>query len=143
MERLSGIKEVARVSGYAALEGAAIGSLMLGPLPGFFAGGIVGGVTALVAEGLGRGIKVNLKGPYDVQTTITDEGILVYSKKTQAELPKQRMPWIKVPDFFLQLAANNSPQLKTKLSFTNESKPDRPTSTTWTIESPTPSPEGP
>lgn len=139
MERLRGTKEVLRVTGAAALEGAAIGSLMLGPLPGFFAGGIVGGVTALALEGIGRGVKVDIKGPIEVKTTVTDEGTVVYRKQMEADLPKQRVPWIQVPDYFLQLLADLSPKFKTKLDFTNVIKPDSPNTSTWTIESPSPS----
>lgn len=138
MERLSGIKEVARVTGVAALEGATIGSLMLGPLPGFFAGGIVGGITALVAEGVGRTVKVELEGPIKVETTVKDEGTVVYSRKVNAELPKQRISWIQVPDYFYQLLARHSPKYKTELRFTNDAKPDRPTTTSWTITAPNP-----
>lgn len=137
MERFNGTREVLNVTKAAALEGAAIGALMVG-IPGFFAGGIVGGVTALALEGIGRGVTVEIEGPIKVKTTVTDKGTVVYSKETHAELPSQRVPWIQVPDHFLQLLADISPKYKTKLTFTNDAKPVRPTAT-WTIESPTPS----
>lgn len=137
MERLSGAKEVARVTRAAAMEGAAIGLLMIG-LPGFFAGGIVGGVTALVAEGVGRAVKVDLEGPIKVETTVKDEGTVVYRKNLECDLPKQRISWIKVPDYFYKLLADLSPNYKTTLTFTNVPKPERPNTTTWTIKSPNP-----
>ncbi len=135
MERWNGIKEVAKVTGVAALEGAAIGSVMLG-LPGIFAGGIVGGVTALVAEGVGRTVKIDLKGTYEVQTTVTDKDTIVYTKDVHAKLSKDRMPMIQVPDFFYNLLVRLSPKYKTELIFTDEDKPGRSSRATWTIATP-------
>lgn len=115
MERWNGIKEVARVTGVAALEGAVVGSLLLG-LPGIFAGGIVGGVTALVAEGVGRGVKINVDGDYTITSTVTCEGALVYKKDTEITLTGTRVPWIQASDFLLHLTRQHTPHIKTNVS---------------------------
>ncbi len=106
-EAWKSVREVATITAVGATEGALIGTALgvgLMSAPGYIAGGIVGGVTALSAELVGRVKKKDVTAIQQVRLSFKDtERGQRHIIKTKVREIKRDVALIQIPDVILSL----------------------------------------